>query len=193
MITIFMSFLLAFIPFAVLHCLKSAAWVYYIPSSLIVALLWLRVIFSRYARIGRALVNKHPDIFQDEVAKDMFLASPSLFLPSLELITAFTRWDFSSTIGYAFLISLVYSIISIVRADWIALALCVMIVIDSIYGNMRDAFETGNQDQDTLRVVHRYVKSKKMKIKGMSDIESMQLSKKYVQIRDSLALYKKAT
>ena len=129
MITIFMSFLLTAIPFAVLHFLKSAAWTYYVPCSLIVALLWLSVIFSRYSSIGRALVSKHPDILQDEVAKDMFLASPSVFLPSLELTTAFARWDFSSTIGWSFLISLVYGIVSLVQADWIALTLCIMVAI----------------------------------------------------------------
>jgi len=64
-----------------------------------------------------------------------------------------------------------------------------MVAIDCIFGNMRSAFETGNQDQDTLRVVHRYAKSKKLKAKKMTDLELMELAERYIKIRDRLASY----
>lgn len=181
-----MSFLLTAIPFVVLYFLKISLWAYYVPCSLIIALLWLRLIFSRYYSIGCALVNKHPEILQDKVNEDMFLASPSIFLPSLELITAFSRLDFSGAIGWSLIISLTYGIVSLIRMDWITLVLCILIAIDSAYGNMSDAFETSNEDHNTSRVIHRYIKSKKRKMKETTDMELMQLAQRYVQIRGSL-------
>lgn len=182
-----MSFVLTAIPFALFYLFaRTTSWVYYVPCSLIIAHIWLGLMYSRFKRRGGALAHIYPDIFSNEVERNMFLASPSIFLPRLELTAEVTRLDFTSAQSWTFYISLVYGVISLVRAEWIALTLCVMVAVYYAFGNMKSAFETGDPQMDALKVVTRYEASQK---KTLTDLEHQELMLKYLEICEKLSSF----
>jgi hypothetical protein len=189
MFTTSLSFIIVGIAFFLLSLINVVIWSYFIPCSLILALLWLRIYNFRYKSLAHYLLKKYSYLIEDEIDKEIFLVSPSIFLPSLDLITIFARLDFSSSIAYSFIISVIYGIISLVRADWVVVFLCVILIHDSIRGNMRDAFEAADHEQNILRVVHRYLKSKKRSIKEISDVELNELAERYEGIINRLKTY----
>ena len=189
MFTTSLSFIIVGIIFFLLSLINVVIWSYFIPCSLILALLWLRIYNFRYKSLAHYLLKKYPDLIEDEIDKEIFLASPSVFLPPLGFITIFARLDFSSTIAYSFIISVIYCGISLVRADWIVVFLCAILIHDSIRGNIRDAFEAADHEQNILRVVHRYLKLKKKSMKEISDVELNELAERYEGISNRLKTY----
>lgn len=190
MVTILFSFIIVGISFFLLSLFHIKIWLYLVPVSLIFALLWLRIYNSRYKSLAQNLLKKYPDLIEDETSREMFLASPSLFLSSFEFITTFVKMDFTSTTAYSFIISVIYIIISLIRSDWVSVFLCAIIIYDSLYGNIRDAFESPDRDHNIFRVTHRYLKSKNKSIKKASTIELNELAERYEDIINRLNTYK---
>jgi len=189
MITTIISFIIVGLAFFLLNLMNIKIWAYYIPFSLIFALFWLRIYNNRYKSLAHNLLKKYPDLFEDEIDKEIFLASPSVFLPFLELLTTFARLDFSSTCGLSLVISASYGVVSLVRGELIVVFLCAIIIYDTVFGSMRNAFDTANHEQNTIQVVHRYLKSKNKSIKEISDIELDELIERYEDIINRLKTY----
>ena len=186
MITTAITFFLNAILFFILSFFIKNVFSYYVLASLLIMIGWLRIADSGNNNIARGLLEKHPDLFSDEEQEQIFLNSPSIFLIQLELKTALTRNDFSATIFYAILISLLNVIICAVRQDWISLLISVAIVLYLIFGKIRSAFP-GSIDQDNfLKVIDRYLKTKKLKKKDVTEMELRLLSSNYNQILSKL-------
>jgi len=119
----------------------------------------------------------------------MFLASPSVFLSPLHYITTFARWDFTSAVAYSMFISVGYAIFSLIKLKWLAVFLCALVIYDSIFGNIASAFETADNEQNILRVVHRYLKYKNKNIKKIPESELQDLVEHYYKIVNRLNAY----
>ena len=187
MFTTFFSFLIVGIIFYALSVIGVTIWLYVVPSALISSHLWLRVYNYRFKSIALLIIEKNPKLFDEEIEKEIFLSSPSVFLAQYGYITTFARLDFTSATAYSMFISIIYGIYSAFKSEWIVVLACAWIVYDSSIGNIAAAFEAGDNNQNILRVGMRYLKSKNKSIMKTSTDEVLyEFSEHYENIVEKL-------
>jgi hypothetical protein len=139
-------------------------WLYLVPTALIFSHLWLRAYNYRFKSIALRILEKNPELFEEEIEKEIFLLTPSIFLARFNYITAFTRFDFTSALVYSMFISVFYGIYSVFKSEWVVVVACAWILYDSTIGNIAAFFEAAEHDQNILHVGFRYLKSKNKSI-----------------------------
>ncbi|MCJ7602961.1 MAG: hypothetical protein MUO63_15870 [Desulfobulbaceae bacterium] len=195
MFTTFFSFLIVGVIFCLFSLLGMAIWPYLVPSALIFSHLWLRAYNYRFKSLALLILQENPKLFEEEIEKEIFLSSPSVFLAPFNYITTFARLDFTSATVYSMFISIIYGIYSVFKSEWLVVIACVWIVYDSAIGNISAAFEAAEHEQNILHVGSRYLKSKNKSIMKISKDEVLhEFAEHYENIVDrltSLALKKR--
>lgn len=187
MFTIFFSFLIVGVIFYGFSLTGVKIWTYFVPSALIFSHLWLRVLNYRFKSVALLILEKNSKLFEEEIEKEIFLSSPSVFLAPFNYITSFARLDFTSAIAYSMFISIIYGIYSAFKSEWVVVLACVWIVYNSTIGNIAAAFETAEHDQNVLHVGVRYLKSKNKSIMNASTDEVLyEFAEHYENIVDKL-------
>lgn len=164
MFTTFFSFLIVGVIFYLFSLFGVTIWSYLVPTALIFSHLWLRAYNYRFKSIALRILEKNPELFEEEIEKEIFLLTPSIFLARFNYITAFTRLDFTSALVYSMLISVFYGIYSVFKSEWVVVVTCAWILYDSTIGNIAASFEAAEHDQNILHVGFRYLKSKNKSI-----------------------------
>jgi len=159
MFTTFFSFLIVGVIFYLLSLIGVMIWPYLVPSALIFSHLWLRAYNYRFKSLALLILEKNPELFEEEIEKDIFLSSPSIFLAPFNYITTFARLDFTSAVVYSMFISIIYGIYSIFKSEWIVVIACAWIVYDSTIGSIAASFEAAEHEQNILHVGFCYLKS----------------------------------
>jgi uncharacterized membrane protein len=113
---------------------------------------------ARNRGIAKTIIKKSPELFSDE-EKQMLVNSPSLFIPAIELYTAFARFEFASAIGGITWVTLIYGVVCIFIHSWISLLLCICIFLYSWLGPLGNAFETHSLEENTKRAISRYLRA----------------------------------
>lgn len=187
MFTTFFSFLIIGVIFYLFSLIGVTIWPYLVPTALIFSHLWLRAYNYRFKSIALRILEKNPDLFEEEIEKDIFLSAPSIFLARFNYITTFARLDFTSAIVYSMFISIIYGIYSVFKSEWVVVLACAWIVYDSTIGNIAASFETAEHEQNILHAGFRYLKSKKKSIlKASKDEVIYEFEDHYENIVDRL-------
>ena len=141
--------------FWVLSVSVAGLWFYYIPAALIVTLLWLHVADGRNRHVAGKTVRRFPNLLSAD-EREMFLSSPSLFVPQLEWQPLlFSGRDVVSVVHAAAGMAVAYGVLSAFLQAWTPALLSIGISLYSVLGPLANAFAASNHVDSEARAVDR--------------------------------------
>lgn len=151
------SFLISGIFFFILSIFIKGIMIYCVPFGLVLSILLIIYIDKTNRKTAKKIINDHPNLFED-VEKDIFLSSPSVFLPIVLYNTLFVRFEPASAVGYIMIISVIYGLICIFIQNWIVVVICTCIFLYSIKSNIGSAFPVNKERLNIERIELRFLK-----------------------------------
>lgn len=145
----------------------------------------MQVAYNSNLRTAKKILSIHYSKFNEEEIK-IILANSSIFIPIAFGARPSIRYEFNGFYSAAFLISIIFSFISLFRGNYILFLIYLIISILLIFGNFNNAFETNREDWNRKRVIQRYLKSEKINITELSEFEKLNYYEYFATICNKL-------
>lgn len=184
MITNIFSFALSAIVFFILSFFIDNIWRFYVPSSLLIVLLFLLVNLLRYKRIAKDIVESKGDYLTDKEV-ELLLINSSLIIPKLELKTVTGIVESSASVGISLLVAGIYLVVSLFKLNYLGVTFCAAYLF-ILYTQLNEVFLTNDNKENCMRFVSGYLRAKRIKKKSIDEQLFNELVNGYEDLVDYL-------
>ncbi|MBU4353756.1 MAG: hypothetical protein KJ822_00255 [Proteobacteria bacterium] len=173
------AFLIMGLIFFIFSYFVQGIWIYFIPATSSLILLWLITIIMRNNYVAKNILRNYSELFSLE-QEELLLNSPSIFLMKTDFITLFAQIEPSAASGYIMFISIGYAIFSIYLQNWFTLIISIFIIIIILWA-VNVSFPKGSDD-DFIGAIIRYCRANKINRKTLTAFELEHLLYNYGEI-----------
>ncbi len=182
MFTTFMHLGSISICMAVLSLFGIHLWIWLSAIASVTITIYSLVMNSYFKGLIKGFLAKHPDEFDNTDEMGIMTVSPGVFIPQIMQPSNLAATDLAASLGWARILSVLSVVLGLIFSNYIVLSIGGIVFLVYLFSHIGGMFYNNNPDADMFSSTRRYLSSKSINVKSLTDVELVSYAIKYEEI-----------